>query len=281
MDQQPVPPNAVFVAWRDPVGHRCYPVARLARSGSEDGIGSVEYEFVYVRGANDARAKGFSPIVPFDRFEGVYRSRGLFPFFANRLMSEARPEYAGFLDRLMLGPGHADPLEVLTRTGGIRATDSFEVFPLPRIDPDLPGFRTLFLVHALRHFPASAHERIARLQPGELLYLMQDCQNEWDPHAIALRTADRVLVGHIPNYLLLEVYTLANQCESVDLTVAKVSPTPAPLDQRLLCQMESCWPPDYQPYVHDRFQPIPADAVATATLIQDPRRLTGGAVSAI
>jgi hypothetical protein len=274
MTEQPLTPRAVFVAWRDPIEHRCYPVARLARLGLDNGAGPLGFEFVYTRSSIEARSKGFCPIASFDQFERVYQSPTLFPFFANRLMSNERPEYPAFLERVMLRVDHADPFEVLSRTGGIRATDSFEVFPLPRFEPSLPGFRTLFLVHALRHFPRASHERILRLQPDERLRLMLDYQNDFDPGALALRTDDRVLVGHVPSYLLLETYTLAGQCGHVDITVAKVSGPPAPLDQRLLCMMESCWPPEYRPFVDERFRPIAAGAIDTAVLIGDPRGLT-------
>ncbi len=268
MIHEPLTPNAVFVAWRDPKHHRCYPVARLARVRANDPTGSggdgVEFEFTYVKGMEEAKGAGFKHVVPFEHLDRVYRSRTLFPFFGNRIMAESRPGLRIFLNRLMLN--RADPLEVLSRTGGIRATDSYEVFPLPRFDPTMPGFRTFFLVHALRHFPPSTHERIDRLQQGERLFLMQDCQNEFDPNAMALRTEDRVIVGHVPSCLLFEVYTLENDCEYMDFTVAKVN-LPAPLDQRLLCELETCWPEDYQPYVAELFQPLATGAVPSQALI--------------
>ncbi len=265
MKDQPLSLNAVFVAWRDPVHHRCYPVGRLARLAGP-GSGRA-YEFVYVQGVSSAKEAGFSHIVPFEDLHSIYRSAALFPFFMNRIMSESRSDRDAFLQRMMLT--QPDPLEILSRTGGIRATDSFEVFPLPRLDPSMPGFRTLFFVHALRHFPASAHQRIALLQPGEVLYMVMDCQNEFDPLAIALRTADRVLVGHVPGYLLMGMYELRDKCADICLSVAQVNLEPAPLDQRLLCEMETCWPPDYRPFVDDRFQPIAQGAIRTESLIDE------------
>lgn len=272
MIDAPLSPLAVFIAWRDPVAHRCYPVARLARLRETASDGSAGYEFAYVHGVRDAMQNGFKPITSFEEVDRVYRSEQLFPFLANRIMSKSRAEFAGFLERIMLGPGRASPLEMLSRTGGIRATDTYEIFPLPRFDPELPGFRTFFLAHALRHLPSTTHERIAKLQSGERLCLMIDCQNNYDPRAIALRTEDLVLVGHVPNYLLLEVYTLTCQCEYVDITVAKLSQLPAPLDQRLLCYLETCWPDDYKPFVDDRFQPLSQDAVPTVQLIAGPEQ---------
>jgi hypothetical protein len=271
MIHEPLIPNAVFVTWRDPKEHRCYPVARLARVPNGEIIsGDVPrpaFEFAYVKGVKEAQGSGFTRIESFSDLHRVYRGRELFPFFANRIMSDSRPEWAAYLGRLDLQ--HSDPLEILSRTGGIRATDSYEVFPLPRIAIDIPGFRTFFLVHALRHFPKCTQERIAKLAPGDRLLLMQDIQNPYDPCAMALRTEDRVLVGHIPNYLLLEVFALAEQCSLIDFTVAKVNPSPAPLDQRLVCEMETCWPDNYKPFVADRFQPISDDAVTSQVLIGD------------
>lgn len=271
MIEVPPTPRALLVAWRDPVGHRCHPVARLARVPDPAGGGGTVYEFCYIRALQEAERLGFQRIVPFEDASKVYVSARLFPFFENRLMSESRPEYAGLLDRLLLPPPRADPMDVLSRTGGIRATDPYELIPIPRWDDRLPGFRTLFLVHALRHFPRTAHDRIAQLRPSEPLFILHDCQNAWDPDAVALRTEDRVLVGHIPNYLLPELYGLARSCGTVGVRVAKLNPPPAPLDQRLLCMMESCWPATHQPFAQDRFQPIPEGAANTEELVGDPR----------
>ena len=48
-------------------------------------------------------------------------------------MRPDRPDYATYLDELQL-PADAAPFEILTASGGIRATDSIEVFQEPTID---------------------------------------------------------------------------------------------------------------------------------------------------
>jgi len=253
------------VSWRDPDAHRSHIVARLARTPA--GSDASHYEFVCVRGATEARQHGFTPITSFAHLERVYRSDVLFPFFTNRIMSSSRPEYPRMLDRVLLPQGPSDPLALLARTGGVRATDTFETFAMPRYNEESGDYQTLFLVHGLRWLPQASHERITGLAKGDQLYLMEDFQNAHDPAAMALRTDDRFLVGHVPNWLLLDLFELARQCRGAEVFVENVSPAPAPLDQRLLCSLHSCWPAEFTPFSDVRFEPIPTEAIATSVLL--------------
>ena len=249
--------DALFVAWQHRGSRRFYPVARLTRAGGESCEGC--YEFAYIRGAHEAGAVGFEPFLAFPELERTYRSREMFPLFANRLMSPNRLDYPAYIARLGLERG-ADPLTVLARSGGGRATDAVELFPLPKPDEDLGGYTTPFFVHAVRHFPPASQERIESLRPGERLFLMADCQNPVDPAAIALRTADQVLIGYLPRYLLADAHRLCDECEFFEVMVERVNSRPAPVQQRVLCRLEACWPPDFVPFASDRYQPLAGDA---------------------
>lgn len=257
-------PLAVFVAWRSAAHERAYPVARLSRIQSiQSDESGGRFEFCYIEGARDALSSGFREIVPFRDLDAVYHSDILFPFFANRILSSSRPEYQAFLERILVS--HFDPLEILARTGGFRATDSFETFPLPRFEPQLPGFRTYFLAHALRYLSRASVDRIGSLRVGEPLYMMRDCQNEYDARAVALRTTDRTVVGYVPSYLLFDVYELADRCEDMRFSVQQVNEG-APLDQRLLISLKACWPAQYSPLIGHQFLPISAHATPTVAL---------------
>lgn len=249
--------DALFVAWQVPRTRGFHAVGRLAYVPDDNG---GLYEFAYVRGAQDAAGFGFHPFLAFPEQNHVYRSKELFPFFANRLMPRSRPDYAEFLSWLDLDPDTATPIHVLGRSGGARVTDEVELFPLPAFDETLGGYRTHFLVHGLRHMPSAAQERALRLQDDEQLYWCLDCQNPVDRRAIALRTEDRHNVGFVPAYLLDDAWDLLQRCPDLDVFVARLSPPPAPLGQRLLCEMRSCWPDDFVPFAAERFQPISADA---------------------
>ncbi len=52
------------------------------------------YRFWYTSGA---RKPGFRPFAQMEQLDQVYESETLFPLFANRLLSESRPEYEAYL----------------------------------------------------------------------------------------------------------------------------------------------------------------------------------------
>jgi hypothetical protein len=219
------------------------------------------YRFWYTAGA---RKPGFRPFPGMDSLEAVYESEELFPLFANRLLSESRPEYEAYLRWSGFEPGATpDPIVVLGVTEGIRQTDAVEVFPCPTPDADGCYFNKFFL-HGIRWMPNVAVERIDKLQTGERLKLMPDLQNEHDPQAVAVRTeTERMLIGYVPRYLAHDVWQLVQQCDLdfVNLYVDRVN-RDAPLQNRVLCRMRACWPPGFEPCSGDDFAPIPASVPA-------------------
>jgi hypothetical protein len=245
--------KSLFVAWRpatpEQTGWR--PVGRLEHDGHV-------YRFWYTQGA---RKPGFQPFTQMEDLNTVYESDELFPLFANRLLSRSRPEYEAYLrwGGFDIGPP-PDPIVVLGVTEGIRQTDAVEVFPCPV--PDAEGcYRNKFFLHGLGWLPATALERIQRLQHDEPLKLMADLQNDVDPHAVAVRTAaDRMMIGYVPRYLAHDVWHLIRQCDMsfIHLQVDRVN-VDAPLQNRVLCRMRACWPEGFRPCSGEDFAPIPAD----------------------
>lgn len=250
--------QALFVAWQQPKTRRFYPVARLAHATDEDC--QQCYEFAYIHGAREAEEHGFRPFLSFPDLEQVYRSPELFPLFSNRLLPASRMEYPQYIERLGLVPDKANALTVLGRSGGGRATDTVELFPIPSYDPEFESYATVFLAHSIRDLPPASHERIGRLQFGDPLFPMLDFKSEHNPAAIALRTEDQMIVGYMPSYLVDDARHLQMHCELFEVFVEKVNPHPAPMSERLLCRLESCWPPDFMPFAADRYQPLPAEA---------------------
>src|SRR4051812_48498241 len=137
MSEQYIPP-ALFVTWQDRVSRKIFPVGRLVRLLEPAGA----YEFAYIAGAKEAESAGFVPFLAFPSLAAVYRSHELPPFFANRIMPAGRPDYAKFVQRLALVPDAADPHTILARSGGVRATDCFEVFAEPTRLPMVDGKRS-------------------------------------------------------------------------------------------------------------------------------------------
>ena len=132
--------STLYLAWRQP-NQRWWPVGRLDYDGSE-------YVFTYTKGARSAAEGGFRPLASFPDFDQVYLSKELFPLFGNRLPPRSRSDYDDFVEWLDLGSEEQDPMAMLSRSGGQRETDMFEVFPAP-----VPGregrYESAFFVHGL------------------------------------------------------------------------------------------------------------------------------------
>src|SRR5580658_5845322 len=113
--------GTLFVALRpaqpEQAGWR--PVGRLDYDGRL-------YQFRYTRGAE---RPGFRPLPMMESLGQIYESDALFPIFANRLLSQSRPEYDAYLRWSGFDQGsQPDPIAVLGVTEGIRQTDAIEVF---------------------------------------------------------------------------------------------------------------------------------------------------------
>jgi len=241
----------LFVAWQDTVGRGIYPVARLRVVEDMD---PPRYEFRYIRGALEAKQHGFVPFDSFPELTETYRGRELFPFFTNRVMPPSRPDYAGYISELGLPVETVDPLAILARNGGVRATDRFEIYATPGGDASSCVWH--FLLRGVRHLPKSAEERIANLAPGESLYVMRDVQNLHNPRALLLRSDDKINLGYIPDLLVDDLASLDLSLDNFKVTVAQVNLPPAPVQHRVLCQLESSWPEERRPFRSERFQPI-------------------------
>lgn len=251
----------LFLAWQEPLSHAWFPIGRLTFDGTI-------YQFVYLQGAQMAqRERGFEPLPSFPDLEKVYESDEFFPLFSDRLLSRSQPDFNDFVQWLNLPQHKDDPIALLARSGGRRATDTFEVFPAP--EPDENGqYHIHFFAHGLRHFPVESINRIKRLRSGERLLPALDFQNPVDPHALLLRThdsnelftGDRYLVGYCPRYLLDDAHIL-QRFRHLHVTVERVNPSPAPLQFLLLCNLTAQWPSGFRPFSSQMYQLIGTDVV--------------------
>jgi hypothetical protein len=242
--------NALFVAWSSmkPADGAWRPVGRLVHDGQL-------YRFCYTRGA---RKPGFQPFPGMQKLDQVYESEELFPLFANRLLSESRPEHEAYLRWSGLDRTKPpDPIVILGITEGIRQTDAVELFPCPV--PDADGhYVNRFFLHGIQWLPPEAVKRIGRLSEGERLRLMLDLQNDYDRHAVAVRTEpEPMLIGYVPRYLAREVSRVVGESvmETVELSVARVN-RDAPVQNRVLCLMRCSWPASFVPCSGEDFEPI-------------------------
>jgi hypothetical protein len=240
--------KALFVAYQDPRTRQWAPVGKLTRTAEG-------YRFAYTNGA-----KQFSEFVPFGRMTDVcstYHSTELFPLFSNRILPKNRPEYREYLGWLGLSDTAHDELEELSRTGGLRVTDSLELIPCPERTA-IGTYEAYFFCRGIRHATPEARARADELSAGERLFLMRDLQNQHDPAALAIRTKDPVsVIGYTPRYFAKDFAALLNASVSdeVRVTVEQANLT-APAQYRLLCRITAPWPATFSPCDDVAFQEI-------------------------
>jgi len=254
--------STLFLAWQDPTSRNWFPIGRLT---FEHGV----YQFAYTHGARIAQEQvGFQLLRSFPSLNEVYESDELFPLFANRFPSRSRVDYEQFVEWLNMPLDRDDPVALLARSGGRRATDTFEVFPRPERTGD-GVYHIHFFAHGLRHLSEHSIERVGRLRVGEPLLLLYDFQNPHDPNALMLRTngedtTDTHIVGYCPRYLVRDFLRLiVDGPSSVAVEVERLNLPPAPLAHRLLCNMTARWPADFEAFdANNGYQPIVTDAAS-------------------
>lgn len=240
--------TTLYVFWQHPESKGWHPVGILRKL-------KHEFEFVYTKGAREA--DGFVPFLRLDDLEARYKSNALFPIFANRILSPKRPEYRDFIQWIAAEQQAADPLVILGRTGGKRATDSLVLYSKP--EPNEKNQLDLFfLCHGIEYLPKNASDRVGTLREDETLFPMFDVRNPYDPHAIAIRTDDPpYLIGYVPRFFTRELKKCieSTRPDDVDFRVARVN-LEAPLQFRLMCRFTSPWPAGFRPWDQPEYQPL-------------------------
>ncbi len=220
--------KSVNLAWQDPNTRSWHVVGLL----SENKQG---YSFSYTKGATDS--KQFIPFSGMESLTETYVSDALFPLFYNRLLSKRRPEYPQFIKWLGLDEGHTSPIDVLSRSGGIRSTDKLQMFNRIKLNEN-NSFETLFFAHGLSYLNESAKKRVSTLKKGEKLYICMDCQNEKDENALLIRgdkTAE--IIGYFPRYLVESISSLLkDDPKNVEISVESLSDD-APSNYKLMCKL--------------------------------------------
>ncbi|MBO6901190.1 MAG: HIRAN domain-containing protein [Rhizobiaceae bacterium] len=230
--------DSFFVNWQDPDSRRWHPVAKLTR-------GHGWYTFAYTGGAE--RASTFQPFANMSDLGSIYISSELFPIFANRVMNERRPEYARYARWSGLeGKRLTDPLLLMARMGGSRATDTLQVHPVPA--QRRGQYRMVFFCHGISHLASNTQARAFSFEAGERLFAMLDVQNPFDHDAVALRSSDpAMMVGYCPRFLAKDIRQLASDPKNrLEIRVKQVN-LDAPAQYRLLCEAVAYWPEGFLP----------------------------------
>ncbi len=247
--------RSLFLAWQAPSDSQrsraWFPVGRLDAHTE-----APHYRFRYTGGALKAQEDvGFMPLLAFPDFQKDYRSDELFPLFQNRVISPKRGDFEEYIRWLDLDRSHADPIAILSVSGGERVTDNLEVFPKVAAD-ELGHFHVRFFLHGLRHLGAAAQARAARLEEGEELRILVELNNPATRLAVPLLTEDYQMVGWAPRYLVDDLIRCVPHAPELSAKVARVNVDAAPLNQRFLIDYHGRAPSGVQPMSTPDFKPL-------------------------
>lgn len=228
----------LFLSWQSSKTREWFPVARFSKN-------SKGFSFNYTKGAEEAKSSGFIGLAGFPKFDKTYLSDTIFPVLQNRIMNKSRPDRDGFLSWLNLNNENYTDFEELARTGGVKATDNLQLYPIP--EPKNGMYEFQFFVHGISHLPANYKDRTFKLKENDPLFLMLDVQNSQDKEAIALRTKDPIeLVGYVPKFFTQDFKNLFNENpDQFNIRVKKLN-TDSPVQLALLCELTTPWPDHFK-----------------------------------
>lgn len=218
----------LFLIWQNP------DTRQFIRVGALTELVDGRYVFEYTDGAG---ADGFHPLVQFPVVEKTYVSDALPAFFVNRLMSKKRQSYPAYLDAIGIdAPELETPMELLARTGGPRATDTFHLVADSAADID--GRVVIrFLASGVRHVSGAA-DALRRIRPGDRLEIRADTSNPVNKHAQLVCEVSGDELGYVPDWLLEDLRDLLGRADSYRVTAERVSPDEHP-HLRLLCRIDA------------------------------------------
>ena len=243
--------NSLYLAWQDSGRSRAwFPIGRL-----DADLPHSRFQFGYTCGAERAaQVAGLRPLESFPDFRKTYESSELFPLFKNRVMDAGRIDFSEYLHQLDLEPQNADPISILSVTGGTRQTDNLEVFP--KIEHQADGrFRCRFFLHGSRHVNDAAQRALVVLKPSDILRVALELNNPATGLALQIETKDYHMIGWAPRYLIGDLKgAIDHSPEAVSGKVVRVNPAPAPSNQRVLVELTGRLPSDHSPMSDPDFQ---------------------------
>jgi hypothetical protein len=252
--------KSLFLAWQAPTdsarSRAWFPVGRLDAETAAGHGHVAHYRFRYTGGALKAQKDvGFEPLLAFPDFRKNYESDELFPLFKNRVISPKRGDFQEYIRWLDLDCGQADPVSILSVSGGERVTDNLEVFPKVTADAE-GGFHVRFFLHGLRHLGEKAIQRASKLSVGEELRILVELNNPATRLAVPLLTEDYQMIGWAPRYLVEDLINCVPHAPELSARVARINADAAPLNQRILIDYTGRAPKGTQPMSTPDFKPL-------------------------
>ena len=243
----------LIVTWKKESSGKYFPIGIL--KSLQKGARKVYY-FSYTKGVIQAKNEGFSPLFGETKdgeLKRIYISEdGIFPVFANRLMTKSRPEYPQYKQWLDI-KNEDNPLEELAKNNGIRATDNLQVFAIP--EKKNGKYIVDFFIHKFDLIAPEFWIRIKDFKIDDRLYLTQDIQNPYDKNALLIRTEEPLcFFGYVPRFYTKDFLYLLNQKDSqATLRILRIN-IDAPLLYRVFCRFESSWSEDFEPFASEEFE---------------------------
>ena len=226
--QVSVAKRRLFLIWQNP------DTRQFIRVGVLSELVDGRYVFGYTASAH---ADGFHPLAQFPDVSKTYVSDALPAFFVNRLMSKKRQSYPAYLNAIGVESPELDtPMELLARTGGPRASDTFHL-----VDDLAAGedgrVVSRFLASGVRHVDG-ATDALSRVLAGDELGLRTEAANPVNQRAQLVCAASGEALGYVPDWLLGDLETLLDRAASYRVIAERVSPDEHP-HLRLLCRIEA------------------------------------------
>ena len=244
--------KTLYLAWqyKRETSREWFPIGQL-----DADVDRSEYHFRYTGGVCRAQSEvEFPLLMEFPDMEKKYQSPVLFSTFKNRVIMPGRPDFEAYLHNLAL-PKTADPIEILSMSGGRRVTDAYEVFP--KIEKREDGsFTCRFFLHGWRYVNSQAQERIKNLVSGENLYVTLELTNPATGLAFQIQTEDYHMIGWTPRYLVHDLaMTMEETRANYEARVVRINPQSAPINHRVLIEMSGRWD-KHEPMSSDDFKPL-------------------------
>jgi hypothetical protein len=244
--------TTLYIAWQDPDTRYWHTVGRLTKQQDV-------YCFVYTLGAK--ASPNFNYLGRMFDLTKRYYSRELFPLFANRILNKSRAEYPDYVRWLALDADiNQEPMQLLARSGGKRATDELCVYPYPEQNQQ-GDYELYFLSHGLRYLEDESLQRIELLKTGERLSLKPE-NHEKDEFALLVQTQEPFKVGYCPRYLNRDLRAILAET-SINLFVERLNHD-APLQFRLLCKAVFKLPVGFNMFSDNEYQLLAKEAAVAA-----------------
>jgi len=222
--------RSLLLVWQSPASRRFVKVGRL------DLLAGNRFAFRYL--PDDSNDAEFFALDDYPERDRIYVSDELPAFFANRVMSAERPSYPQYLAWLGIDQSLASvslPVEVLARTGGSRATDTFHILDVPVQWDD--HFTSRFFVSGISHTD-EAENVLSAVPNGSRLALRLDEANPGNPRAVLINTSDGRKVGYVPDWLCSDVYDLIQTGWTLAAVAERVN-LDAPDHVKVLCRVDA------------------------------------------